>query len=829
MSDYEPAKIEPRWQQEWERQGAFRTRQPCAGAETFYCLEMLPYPSGNLHMGHVRNYSIGDAVARFERMRGRDVMHVLGWDAFGMPAENAAIKHGENPAVWTRKNIETMRAQMQRLGASYDWEREIATCDPTYYRWNQWFFLKMLERDLAYRARRRLNWCDHCETVLANEQVVDGRCWRCNGAVRLRMFEQWFLRITNYADELLAGLDGLERWPEKVRTMQRNWIGRSEGARVRFGVVDSEEAIEVFTTRVDTIYGATYVALAAEHPMIEDLVGGRPEEAAVLGFVEEQQARSVEDRFAEGAQKVGVFTGRHATNPYSGERVPIWVANFVLMDVGSGAIMSVPAHDQRDFDFARAYDLPIRPVVHAADGPPLDSATMEAAFPDLGVLQDSGPYSGLTSAAAMERMVADAESQGFGCGETVYRLKDWGISRQRFWGTPIPVVHCEDCGIVGIPEDQLPVVLPEETPLTGEGGSPLARDESFVQTRCPRCDGPARRETDTMDTFVDSSWYYFRYLDPHNDTAPFDKQVQAPWTPVDLYIGGIEHATMHLIYTRFWTMMMRDLGLVDVAEPVDRLFTQGMVTKDGAKMSKSKDNVVDPGPMIDRFGADTTRLFCLFAAPPEKGLEWSESGVEGCHRFLKRVWRTFDRAKQRLPAIGTPAPAGSAAGEALALRRKTHETIGRVTNDLSKRMRLNTAVAAIMELINAVIPLVDREDADAAVDWSLREAFEVLAKVLAPFAPHFAEELWSQLGGDGLVSLAAWPETDPALLERDEVTLIVQVNGKLRGRIQVRRGCSQDEALELARQEDRVAANLEGSTLHRVIYVADRLLNLVVS
>ena len=829
MSDYDPQEIEPRWQHEWDRQGAFRARRPGAGDQTFYCLEMLPYPSGALHMGHVRNYSIGDAVARFERMRGRDVMHVLGWDAFGMPAENAAIKHGENPAVWTRRNIEAMRAQMKRLGAGYDWEREIATCDPTYYRWNQWFFLKMLERDLAYRARRRLNWCDHCETVLANEQVVDGRCWRCEGPVRLREFEQWFLRITNYADELLADLDGLEGWPDKVRTMQRNWIGRSEGARVRFGVVDSKETIEVFTTRVDTIFGATYLALAAEHPTIAALVRGRPEEAEVLGFVEEQSARNLEDRFAEGAQKVGVFTGRHASNPYTGEQVPIWVANFVLMDVGSGAIMSVPAHDQRDFDFARAYDLTIRPVIHEVDGPVLDADKMEAAFPGHGQLQDSGPYSGLTSDVAMERMVADADRQGFGHGETVYRLKDWGISRQRFWGTPIPVVHCEDCGIVGIPEDQLPVLLPEETPLTGAGGSPLARNESFVKTRCPRCDGPARRDTDTMDTFVDSSWYYFRYLDPHNETAPFDREIEAPWTPVDLYIGGIEHATMHLIYTRFWTKMMRDLGLVGIDEPVDRLFTQGMVTKDGAKMSKSKDNVVEPDKMIERFGADTTRLFCLFAAPPEKDLEWSESGVEGCYRFLNRVWRTFARAKPRLPASRTEAPQGVAAGDALALRRKTHETIVRVTNDLSKRMRMNTAVAAIMELINAVVPLVDRDEADAAADWSLREAFEILAKVLAPFAPHFSDELWSQLGGEGLVCLGQWPEADPALLERDEVTLVVQVNGKLRGRIQVPRGCPEDEVIELARQEDKVAANLEGKTLDRIIHVPDRLLNLVVS
>ena len=825
MREFEPGRIEPEWQRRWEEAGVFRA---AAEADGYYCLEMLPYPSGRLHMGHVRNYSIGDAIARFRRMRGERVMHVIGWDAFGMPAENAAIREGQDPALWTRRNIETMRGQLQRLGFGYDWQREIATCDPEYYRWNQWFFLRMLERGLAYRARRRLNWCPSCETVLANEQVQEGRCWRCDGPVLLREFEQWFLRITTYAQELLDGLERLDEWPERVRSMQRNWIGRSEGARVRFAVEDLEHAIEVFTTRIDTIYGATYIALAAEHPLLPLLLDGRPERETVEEFVREQTARNVADRFAEGAQKLGVATGRYALNPFSGERVPIWVANFVLTDVGSGAIMSVPAHDQRDFDFARAYDLPIRPVIRPADGDPLDAARLEAAFGERGVLHDSGAYSDLDSDEASRRMIADAVRGAFGCAETTYRLKDWGISRQRLWGTPIPVVHCERCGAVGLRDEDLPVVLPDEAPLTGSGGSPLGRVESFVNVSCPTCGQAARRETDTMDTFVDSSWYYFRYLDPHNDREPFARTAPRGWTPVDLYIGGIEHATMHLIYTRFWTKVMRDLGLVELDEPVRQLFTQGMVIKDGAKMSKSKGNVVDPDQMIARYGADTTRLFCLFAAPPEKDLDWNESDIEGCHRFLNRVWRTWLRVAERLPTAATPAPTFDA-GEALELRRKTHDTIRRVSEDLAERMRFNTAVAAIMELINEAAPLAERDDADAATLWALREAFDTLARLLVPFAPHLAEELWAALGGEGFACLAAWPQAEPTLLVRDELLLVVQVNGKLRGRVSVPRGATRETVLAAARAEPNVAERLAGRQLRRVVHVPDKLLNLVIA
>jgi len=828
MSEYDPGRWEPSWQERWRRAGLFGVTAADEGVPRYYCLEMLPYPSGKLHMGHVRNYSIGDALARFHRMRGRQVMHVIGWDAFGLPAENAAISEGQPPAVWTADNIEAMRGQLQRLGFGYDWDREIATCDPEFYRWNQWFFLRMLERGIAYRATRPLNWCESCGTVLANEQVVGGRCWRCDNPVSRREFAQWFLRITDYAQELLDAIDGLEQWPERVRTMQRNWIGRSEGTRVEFPVVDADESIEIFTTRVDTIYGATYVALAAEHPLVASLVRGRPEEAAVRSFVDEQLGKDLEERFAEGAEKLGVFTGRHAVQPFSGERIPIWVANFVLTDVGTGAIMSVPAHDERDFAFAGKYGIAIRPVVRPVDGEPLEASGMATAFTADGVLHDAGPYSGLPSAEARERMTADASERGFGGATVNFRLKDWGVSRQRYWGTPIPVVHCERCGTVGVPDEQLPVLLPENVPLTGRGGSPLAHAERWVETSCPRCGGVGRRETDTMDTFVDSSWYYFRYLDPHNASAPFDGQAVRPWLPVNLYIGGIEHATLHLIYTRFWTKLMRDLGLVEVDEPVERLFTQGMVIKDGAKMSKSKGNVVDPDRMVERYGADTTRLFSLFAAPPERDLEWSEAGVEGCYRFLARVWRTFAQLRERLAAAGSPSPAGPDE-ESEALRRKTHQTIARVSDDLGPRMHFNTAVSAIMELINTLVPCADRERLSPAMAWAGREAFEALARLLSPFAPHFAEELWEALGGEGFVADAAWPEADPALLVAEEVTIVVQVNGKLRARVSLPRGAGQEQALAAARAEERVDAHLAGKTLRRVIHVPDRLLNLVVS
>jgi leucyl-tRNA synthetase len=772
-------------------------------------------------MGHVRNYSIGDAVARFRRMRGEQVLHVIGWDAFGLPAENAAIQNGAEPRVWTLANIEAMRGQLERLGCGYDWSREIATCLPGFYRWNQWLFLRMLERGIAFRARRLLNWCVSCGTVLANEQVVQGRCWRCDNPVTRREFDQWFLRITQYAQELLDDIDRLDGWPERVRAMQRHWIGRSEGARVRFVVEGSGEPIEVFTTRLDTIHGATYLALALEHPMVPSLAGSGPEARAVEAFVSEQARRSLVDRFADTAEKLGVFTGRHAINPFSGERIPIWVANFVLMDVGTGAIMSVPAHDERDFAFAQAYGLPVRPVVLPASG--------EAALPftEDGRLHGSGPFDGLASADARARMVEEAAGRGFGEKAVTYRLKDWGISRQRFWGTPIPIVYCARDGVVPVPDADLPVPLPDQAPLTGAGGSPLALVPGFVETRCPRCGDPARRETDTMDTFVDSSWYYFRYCDPHNDAAPFDWAKAAPWFPVDLYIGGIEHATLHLIYTRFWTKVMRDLGLVAVDEPVASLFTQGMVIKDGAKMSKSKGNVVDPDRMIERFGADTTRLFSLFAAPPERDLEWSDAGIEGCHRFLGRLWRTFRKARGSMPPPSSAPPPGTDLPAVAALRRKTHQTIRRVTDDLGPRMHLNTPVAAVMELLNELTPLVQAEDGDAATAWAVREGFEAIAKVLAPFAPHVAEELWEGLGHPPFLADAPWPVADPALLVSDETLVVVQVNGKVRGKLTLPAGSSEDAVMAAARADERIAGHIAGKTIRKTVFVPDRLLSVV--
>ena len=826
MSDYDPKTIEAKWQARWAEAGVFRVGAADGASRRFYDLEMLPYPSGRIHMGHVRNYSIGDAVARYRRMRGDQVLHVIGWDAFGLPAENAAIQNGEEPRAWTLRNIDTMRAQLQRLGIGYDWDREIATCLPDYYKWNQWLFLRMLERKIAFRARRNLNWCASCQTVLANEQVVAGRCWRCDSPVTRREFDQWFLKITDYAQELLDDIDALEDWPERVRTMQRNWIGRSEGADVLFPVQGTDLSIEIFTTRLDTIFGATYLALALEHPRLEQIAAGTPQEAAVRAFVAEQAARPIDDRFSEGAEKLGVFTGRHAIHPFTGESIPIWAANFVLTDVGTGAIMSVPAHDERDHAFARSYGLPVKPVV-GPGAPGAAPAAVSTPFVDDGVLHDSGNFSGLDSVTARARLGEEVERRGIGTRTVTFRLKDWGISRQRYWGTPIPVVHCPADGIVAVPDDALPVLLPDGAPLTGEGGSPLALVPSFVETTCPKCGGPARRETDTMDTFVDSCWYYFRYCDPHNDRAPFDWTRAAPWFPVNLYIGGIEHATMHLIYTRFWTKVMRDLGLVTIDEPVKALFTQGMVIKDGAKMSKSKGNVVDPDLMIERFGADTTRLFSLFAAPPERDLEWSDAGIEGCHRFLGRLWRTFQRARPFLPPAGSPAPLDAAEGDALALRRKTHQTIKRVTSDLGPRMHLNTPVAAVMELLNLATPAAQSDRPGAGEAWAMREAFETIALVLAPFAPHMAEELWEALGHRTFVATTRWPRPDEALLLSDEALVVVQVNGKVRGKLTLPAGSPEGEVLAAARADGKIAGHLEGKTIRKTIFVPDRLLNVV--
>jgi leucyl-tRNA synthetase len=824
---YEPRSIEPRWQKRWEEAGAFRAgRRP--DAEKRYVLEMFPYPSGAMHMGHGRVYTIGDALARQLRMRGFDVLHPIGYDALGLPAENAAIKDGRHPDERTRENIVAFRAEMKRLGYSFDWEREIATCDPEYYRWNQWFFLRMLERDIVYRREGKANWCTGCNTVIANEQVVDdNRCERCESPVVEKVIPEWAFRITAFAQDLLDGLDRLTDWPERITTMQRNWIGRSVGAEVDFAVPGAEP-IKVFTTRVDTIYGCTYVVLAPEHPLVERVTA--PErQGEVRAFVERMKRTDAQERTGEDAPKEGVFTGAFAVNPYTGEKVPVWIANFVLAEYGTGAVMSVPAHDQRDFEFARKYGLPVRVVIQPAKGERLPSgdALAQASTED-GVLEASGPYSGLASAAARERMAEEARAKGFGQPTVRWHLRDWGFSRQRYWGTPIPVVYCPEHGIVPVPDDQLPVVLPAEAIITGKGEPPLAKVPSFVNTTCPRCGKPARREVETMDTFVDSSWYYARYLSPHDTARPFDPEAAKRWLPVDVYVGGPEHAVMHLLYFRFWHRVMRKLGLVQEDEPVRRLVTQGIVNgPDGRKMSKRWGNVVTPGPMVDRYGADTLRLFILFAAPPEKDIDWSDEQVDGLFRFLSRVWRLFHARQDCFSAPETAL--AQASGEWLELRRRTHRTVKRVTEGFEGELKFNTGIAALMELVNALYALEPKADPERAV---VREALVALATLLAPFAPHVAEELWHEVQGpaarDRLLADAPWPSFDPALVAADTVTIAVQVNGKLRGEVQAPAAAGEPEVRALAEAEERVRAHLAGKTIRKVVFVPKRLMNFVV-
>ncbi len=833
MAEYDPQAIEQKWQQEWERKGAFQADADPARPK-YYLLEMLPYPSGTLHMGHMRNYAIGDAVARYRRMRGFNVLHPIGWDSFGLPAENAAIKRGIAPGEWTNANIAQMKAVCRRFGFSYDWRREISTCEPEYYHWNQWFFLRMLERGLAYRKRSLVNWCPKCQTVLANEQVVDGCCWQHDDTVvEAKEIEQWFLRTTQYADALLDDMSELEGgWPERVLVMQRNWIGKSRGTRVMFPVegADGEktQALEIFTTRVDTIYGVSALILSPAHPALSALVGGRSGAAKM-----EEAAHRLRQQIVRGADlgtvaKEGFFTGRFATNPFSGESVPIWVANFVLAEYGTGAVMAVPAHDERDFEFARKYQMPFRVVVQPTSGAPLIVDQMTEAFTEYGRLVDSGPYTGLSSQEAQEKMAADAQAKGIGKAETTYRLKDWGISRQRYWGTPIPVIYCPNDGIVPVPDDQLPVRLPANVVLTGQGQSPLASVPAFLNTKCPKCGGPAKRETDTMDTFIDSSWYFFRYTDPHNDRAPFDKAGVSYWFPIDQYIGGIEHAILHLIYSRFFCKVMNDLGLVDLREPVRRLFSQGMVLKDGAKMSKSKGNLVGAIDMAEKYGCDTARMYTLFAAPPEKDLEWSEQGIEGCARFLNRVFRLVDRHAAELAGVSTAglgAVISNPSAKEKALRRKTHQTLRRVTQDFEVRWHFNTSVALIMELVNA---LQGAEPLTADVRPEVvKEALESLILMLAPMAPHLAEELWQMLGHAEALDAAHWPNFVPQLAEEEQVEIVFQINGRVRGKLLVDSGLGENELMELAMADERIGGLLRGAQMVKRVVVPNKLVNIV--
>ena len=810
--NYDPQQLEMKWMERW-RQAALYRADTDPSKPKYYVLEMLPYPSGTLHMGHLRNYTIGDALARYKWMRGFNVLHPMGWDAFGLPAENAAIERGLHPRDWTLGNIAEMKRTLERYAFSYDWSREISTCEPEYYRWNQWFFLKMYERGLAYRKKAWVNWCPQCATVLANEQVQDGVCWRHKSTpVEQRELEQWFLRITAYAEQLLEDIRQLEgHWPERVLTMQRNWIGRSEGAEIVFRL-DDGRPIPIFTTRVDTIFGATCVLLAPEHPLSAELT---PAEArAQLKAMIDARAR----RDLAETEKEGIFTARYAINPYNHERLPIWIANFVLMEYGTGAIMAVPAHDQRDFEFCRKYGIEIRPVIRPVGEPLAEASAMQEAFVEDGIVERSGEFSGLASAEARRRMTEKAEREGFGKAAVTYRLKDWGISRQRYWGTPIPMIHCPDCGIVPVPESDLPVVLPLNVQITGRGRSPLENVPEFINVACPRCKGPARRESDTMDTFVDSSWYFYRYCDPRNDRLPYDPEIIAYWFPIDQYIGGIEHAILHLIYSRFFCKVMRDLGLIRHDEPVRRLFTQGMVLKDGAAMSKSRGNVVGADDLASRYGADTGRLFVLFAAPPEKELEWQDTGVEGMHRFLARTYRFVTRNVDRVRSN----EAGDPEADRRALR-KLHQTVRKITQDFEVRWHFNTSIAALMELLNELHALEAR--LSAAV---LREALEKITLMLAPFVPYLAEELWEELGRQGPVFKQPWPEYDEELAREEEVEVVVQVNGRVRSHIRVPLGAPREELERLALQDDKIRSFVEGKQIVRVIVVPDKLVNVVV-
>ncbi|HEY6802415.1 MAG TPA: leucine--tRNA ligase [Pyrinomonadaceae bacterium] len=844
---YFPEQIENKWQKHWADSKAFEV--PAADTrDHFYCLEMLPYPSGFLHMGHVRNYSIGDALAWFRRLQGFSVLHPIGWDSFGQPAEQAAIKRGVNPRDWTEQNITHMRGQLKRLGISYDWSREIAAHRPDYYKWDQWFFLKMMERDLAYKKTSQVNWCPKELTVLSNEQSSGGICWRCGSTVEKRDLEQWFLRITKYAEELVADMDQIEAgWPEKVLKRQRDWVGRSEGAYIDFGIKDSDKKIRVFTTRIDTIYGATAVVLSAEHPLLAELLEGSALKTDVETFAAKiKSERAIREADAD-EEKEGLNTGILAINPFSGESVPVWVANYVLVEYGTGAVMSVPAHDQRDFEFAQKYSLPIKQVVAPATheqtqaeptgGTAGDqSASMTQPFTDYGVLINSDDWGGKLSEVAISEMAAHAQQNGFGEAAITYRIRDWGISRQRFWGAPVPIIYCDSCGTVPVPYEQLPVVLPETAEFTGTGESPLAGVAEFVNTTCPKCDGPAKRDTDTMDTFVDSSWYFFRYCDPRNEEMPFDPNIVKDWTPVAQYIGGDSHAVMHLIYTRFWNKFMRDLGLVSFDEPVKRLLTQGMVTnrvgdtEEWKAMSKSLGNGVDPDEMIAAFGADATRLFVLFAAPVENELRWLESGIEGAVRFLRRVYTQVWKWQARLATPNGELNLNDISAEARALRRKTHQTIAKVTNDFPG-LHLNTSIAALMELFNQLTEFnADPEKASAEDVFVVREALEALVVMLTPFAPHVSEEMWETLGHkSGLLGgEAPWPKADPELAKREQLEIPVQVNGKLRSRLIVSPEISDDELRETALADEKVKTALAGKEVVTVKVVPKQLVNVVV-
>jgi leucyl-tRNA synthetase len=823
---YDYRAVERKWQERWETEGVYRAHDPAASSERsarekYYVLEMLPYPSGDLHVGHAKNYGFGDTIARMMRMLGHDVLHPMGWDAFGLPAENAAIQRGADPNAWTRENIANMERQVRLMGTGYDWTREIATCTPEYYRWNQWLFLRLYEQGLAYKREAPVNWCPNDQTVLANEQVIDGRCWRCDHLVERRNLSQWFLKITAYGDRLLADLDKLEGWPERTRTMQRNWIGRSEGTRFSFGIENSEERIHVFTTRVDTLYGATYLAIAPEHPLVPNIVT-KKQQAAVSAFSESLKSKSELERTSL-MEKDGVFTGAYAVNPLSHERVPIWVTNYVLAEYGTGAVMGVPAHDERDFDFARKHGLPIAQVIAP---PGVDvQAPLQEAFVDDGRLFASGDFSGMSSARARKAITDRLTALGLGQAQVNFRIRDWLVSRQRYWGTPIPIVYCEQCGEVPVPDDQLPVVLPEHVPITGEG-SPLARDPAFINTTCPRCGGAAKRESDTMDTFFESSWYYLRYLDPRNVTAPWGKDKADYWMAVDQYIGGSEHAVLHLLYSRFFYKFFHDQGWTSGQdEPFTRLFHQGMVLSNGEKMSKSRGNVVGIDQTAEKNGVDAMRLFLLYVTPPEDTSDWTDEGISGRVRFVNRVWRACEPFVQRAANVDLTQLPSVESSEERALLRAVHVAIkSAVDETLSRRFHYNTTIAKLDEYVNALTALEQTNPDSPAVAY----AVAALPLIIAPFAPHIAEELWSRMGRSTSVHLERYPQPDERALTVDEITLVVQVNGKIRARLQASPGISEDQAVALALEQSGVQAQLDGKEIRKRIFVPDKLLNLVV-
>ncbi|MBQ1249957.1 MAG: leucine--tRNA ligase [Selenomonadales bacterium] len=819
---YSPLDIESKWQEKWLADNAFKTEMDKDRPE-YYVLEMFPYPSGNLHMGHVRNYSIGDVIARYKTMQGFNVLHPMGWDAFGMPAENAAIKHKLQPADWTWSNIDNMRKQQRALGLSYDWDREVATCHPEYYRWTQWLFLQFHKMGLAYKKKASVNWCNECNTVLANEQVIDGCCWRCDSTVVKKDLEQWFFKITDYADTLLKDLDLLGGWPERVKTMQENWIGRSEGAEFSFDVPEFDEKIPVYTTRPDTIFGVSYMVLAPEHPLVDKLIAGRENEAEIRAFVERVRNQSEISRTATDVEKEGIATGAYARNPINGEDVPILIANYVLYEYGTGAVMGVPTHDERDWAFATKYNLPKKVVIDSGDERSV-LETMDNAYTGKGKLINSGEFDGMDNEEAMSAIIDWLEAHGVGKRRVNYRLRDWLVSRQRYWGAPIPMIYCPHCGTVPVPESDLPVMLPENVNFEGGTVSPLSGSEEFVNCKCPKCGADARRETDTMDTFICSSWYYLRYTDPRNTEMAFDKEKANYWMPVDQYIGGIEHAILHLLYSRFFTKVLRDAGLVDIDEPFERLLTQGMVIKDGAKMSKSKGNVVAPGEIISKYGADTARLFILFAAPPERDLEWSDQGVEGAFRFLSRVWRLVAQY-EGLIKDADAYDVASLTKEEKELRRILHHTIKKVTEDIDKRYNFNTAISAVMELVNAVYAI---KDANAVNGGLMKEIVSALLRLLAPFAPHMTEELWAQLGEEGSIHKCTWPTYEESALVQDEVEIVLQINGKVRDKVLLPATATKDEMETLALANPRVQGFIGEKQVVKVICVPKKLVNIVV-